>query len=613
MPFTIGKDDEVTALRWERFLVLLGARDVGDGEERVAAAWDDVDRQPTWAMWRCLFAGDPPPPAWRLVRTLALSHDMIDDERVARWIETGHLAAITTLRFASPALTAASVRRTCEALPGLRCIEVAAMLPVAGELQLAGAASVEEWRLIGYPDAAVAAWMEADVTREVRSLTVDQSQADGTSWWSSPRLAQLRELRLLRGTQGAEELAVLAGRLPATLAALHIGAHASAEALAPLLGRSFASLTHLALPSNGLADRHVEGAALLETEQLVHLDLSHNRIGDTALRAITPRLGALESLDLSATRVGDRGLDSIPATARLRALALGSTPRSPAGLAPLLERCGIGLRALRLPRSGADTAFVEALGASVRLPELELLDLSDCKLDGDGFVHLVTAADLPRLETLRLRGCPLGVCIVIDPPRVRALRELWVDDTQINFPESDVVFDPDALPHLELLHAIGNHFRPETAGVLARFGRQRPLRDLALERSVHWDSEELAPLIEAAAPGLVRLQLGNLPSHGGAIARALGAATFPHLVHLDARGFAHSPADITAIAANPTLTELTSLWLDGDSVEHVAPLAASPVLGRLELLVMYGVPSDEGHAALRRGAYHSPFTTALLG
>jgi hypothetical protein len=219
------------------------------------------------------------------------------------------------------------------------------------------------------------------------------------------------ELGLLRGTQDATAIAALVERLPETLLALSIAGHEVEGALAPVLGRTW--------------------------------------LGGATLRAQTERLGRLESLCLAGTQVDDRALEAIPASTRLASLDLSYTPCSGTGVRPLLERCGGGLRQLRLVQTRVDVEFVESLGAAVALPRLEMLDLTDCDLDGDALVHLAGAADLPRLETLRLSRCPLGMCIAVDPPRLGALRELWLDDTRIDVPEPAVLFDPEALPRLE--------------------------------------------------------------------------------------------------------------------------------------------------------------------
>jgi hypothetical protein len=124
-------DAEAAALGWERFLTRIGGRDVDPAEEAAAMAWSDGARRPTWAMWRCLFEGAAPPPAWALVRALEVMHDEIDDALLARWLDAGHLAGITELRLGGRGLTAASVARVCEQVPGLRRLDVRRLRPPA--------------------------------------------------------------------------------------------------------------------------------------------------------------------------------------------------------------------------------------------------------------------------------------------------------------------------------------------------------------------------------------------------------------------------------------------------------------------------------------------------
>jgi hypothetical protein len=602
------RSDDHGRLRWERFLTRIDSTAVVDEATRAASEWEDDQRVPSWPMLRSLLSGAPPPPAWGLVRSLELSRDIIDDALFARWIEAGVLDEITTLRFKSRMLTTASLVRACEALPRLRRVELRHLAPPR-DTRGRHSGRVTQWTLFGCDAIGVSTLLDSELSAAMDSLSIVMPQPGGEEWWTSERLGQLREFRLVNSALAASALTRLVELLPTGLESLAVTGHERADDLAPVLAAALPSLTRLDLSRNGLGDRALKGAAVIRTGRLERLDLSHNKIGNPTFTAAAEALASVKVLDASATRIGERSLEVLP-TSTLVAIALSDTDVAGPALS-MLTRCGSELETLVLQRAHVDQEFIEALGTRIALPRLGYLDLSYNELDGDAFVHLATRADLPRLETLKLTGCPLGVSVVAEPPKLERLRELWAEDTHFHVPEPAVLFDAERLPRVEVMRLGGHELGPETAATIADYARHARVLDIGMESSTHWEDDEFRALLPALAPTLLRADLGGNTPAQTAIVDALATQSWPRLLHLDIRDLSLTPDDVCAVVSNRSFENLSSLWLSCPTPEHVHALASSPLLAQLDELMIYGISADDGEPIII-GAPHYKATLEVL-
>jgi len=603
-PSRAGAEHEIRAQRWQRFLSAVADAEPTETDLAVAAAWDDHERVPAWRMVRRLLAGQVLPAAWRLVRCLTLSLDAIGADTLIRWADSGVLDGIRTLAVSSPSLTIAAVAHACARLPELRAVELWRVPISRDELRgLTSTSGVESWVLSGYDSDVIEAVLEHNLTLRLRSLAVTSSRTSPSPWWRSPRISTISEIELADYLVDAKQVADLLHCLPAGLRGFTMRKNPDPKTLRPVLEHSFDSLERLDLSYNQLSGQLLRGQ-LLQSPSLRHVDLSYNRIGDGAVSHLVGHTG-LESINLSGTRVTDAGLAALSGDTQLHRIDLSNTPCTSDGVAGLLASIGDGLRVLNLARTKIDRATVMRFGAELPLPNLELLDLSRSGIDGDGFVHLMTVAELPKLQTLVLTGCPIEVCVVLNPPRVRELRELWVDDTRIHIPEAGVLFDPEHLPHLESLRAGTNRFRAVSASNIAAFAARTPLVDIQLESSAYWGEDEFAAVVTACAPTLRRGHFGQNIAGLTAIARGFRDLRFPRLMELDVSSRALSSEELGWIADNDSLVELSSLKLDYQEPEDLQPLVDSPLLGTLQTLVVDGFDSDRAEQLLRASPHRS--------
>jgi hypothetical protein len=608
-PSRSGLEHEVRGLRWQRFLSRIGGGEPTEHDIAAAAAWDDQERLPAWAMLRRLLLGTALPAAWRLVRSVALSLEIIDDDMLIRWVDAGVLRDIRVLSIMSPSLTISAVAHACAHLPQLRTIELWRVDISRDRLRaLTGTSNVQHCVLSGYSGEVTREILDSDLTRDLRSLRVASPRAPAAPWWNSPRIAQLSGLGLAHYPIDATQVADLLRCLPAGLRGFAMSANPDPTALRPVVAHSFESLESLDLSHDQLSDRLLQGAGIMRSRSLRHLDLSYNRIADRALGGLgAPGHAGLESVNLSGTRVTEAGVAALSGHKRLSNVDVSSTACSSEGLSRWLASIGDELQVLKAAGTQIDSVAIRRFGGELRLPNLELLDLSSSEVDGDGFVHLVTAAELPKLQTLVLTGCRLEVCLVLNPPRVHALRELWVDDTRIHVPEAAVLFDPTHLPHLESLRAGSNLLRAASANDLAAFVARGSLTDLQLEDSTYWGEHEFATVLTACAPTLRRGYFGQNLSGLTAVARAFRELRFPRLMELDVTSRSMSRQEIGWLAGNTSLVELASLKLEYQEPEDLEPLSESPLLGTLQTLIVDGFDGGRAEQLLRSSPYHAPF------
>jgi uncharacterized protein YjbI with pentapeptide repeats len=540
-----------------------------------------------------------------MVRCVALSLDVIRDDSLIRWVDSGVLDGIRALVVTSPSLTISAVAHACACLPELRAVELWRVVIARDELRgLTGTSGVESWVLSGYDSDVIESVLEHDLTHKLRSLTVTSSRTLTSPWWRSPRVSEVSEIELVDYRVDASQVTDLLGCLPAGLRGFAMRKNPEAKALRPVLEHSFESLERLDLSYNQLSGQLLRGQ-VLQSRSLRHVDLSYNRLGDGVVSHLAGR-NSLESINLGGTRVTDAGLAALSGHKQLRHVDLSNTSCTSDGLAALLASVGDELQVLNVARTKINGATVMRFGAELKLPNLELLDLSRSGVDGDGFVHLMTAAQLPKLQTLVLTGCPLDVCLVLTPPCVRQLRELWVDDTRIHVPEASMLFDPEHLPHLESLRAGSNLFRAASATDIAAFAARTPLADIQLESSTYWGEQEFAAVVTACAPKLRRGYFGQNIAGVTVLARGFRDLRFPRLMELDVSSRPLSREELGWLAENDSLEELTWLKLEYQEPEDLQPLVDSPLLGTLQSLIVDGFDGDRAEQLLRASPHITP-------
>lgn len=202
---------------------------------------------------------------------------------------------------------------------------------------------------------------------QVVGLSIKDAALDQEGLTRIRALRGLRELSL-RGTalpQGAGAVLAHLSRLEALDLSGTGLQDRDAESVATLTRLRWLDLGYTIVSSAGLlALAGLRGRGGLR--RLVHLGLSHTRVGDQGLRALSsfPRL---ETLDLSGTRVTDAGLDALVTRQSLRSLDLRQASVTDLG-APLLGTL-VDLRVLLLPRHVSEVG-VHALDG---LSRLELL------------------------------------------------------------------------------------------------------------------------------------------------------------------------------------------------------------------------------------------------
>lgn len=195
---------------------------------------------------------------------------------------------------------------------------------------------------------------------------------------------------------------------------------------------------------------------------------------------------------------------------------------------------------------------------------------------------------------------------MLTPPRVRQLRELWVDDTRIHIPEASVLFDPEHLPHLASLRAGSNLFRAASATDIAAFAARTPLADIQLESSAYWGEHEFATVVTACAPKLRRGYFGQNIAGVTAIVRGFRDLRFPRLMELDVSSRSLSREELGWLAENDSPGELTWLKLEYQEAEDLQPLVDSPLLATLQSLIVDGFDGDRAEQLLRASPHITP-------
>lgn len=304
---------------------------------------------------------------------------------------------------------------------------------------------------------------------------------------------------------------------------------------------ALAEVTRLDLVGDGavLASSALDGAAL---RRLSSLGLKGTARVDASpvLGALVPKLGALESLTCSCRDLDPSGFSAIASARGLRALTLGGAVGEP-GLHAItaleaLERLDLfncyepklkpkdiaclaalkGLRSLRLSVAGLTKATLKEVA---KLSSLEELDLS--RNDGLADGALAHIGQLPRLQRLTLVGDLASVETARAIAGLSSLKELNLEGNQ-------------------KLGDEGARALATNQGLLRLNVRRCGLSPAGVEAI-------------GAITSLEDLDVGGIPGTG-AFASAL--PNLPRLRRLAAEHAAPNEADLRAMAALPSLSEL---------------------------------------------------------
>lgn len=324
-------------------------------------------------------------------------------------------------------------------------------------------------------------------------------------------LAQLRTLRLASyyrtraanlGVDGITDTG-LGYLLPLQLETLSLSSQAITDAgLAPLDGMT--TMRDLALP-NAITDAGL--ACLPALTRLERLAVRGCRgVTDAGLAHLAGK-AALHALDLAETGVSDAGLAHLAPLMALRTLLLAGTAVGDAGADALLPLRA--LEALDLAECAVSDAALAVAGAFPRLRKLNLANLRDNRLTGEGMAHLLP---LLQLEQLSVGGCRLNIAGLVYLGSQLGVRHLDVTSTHLTdnrleklrpFPNLDTLVLLDnpitdagisllaGLPALRRVYL--GYTEVSEQGVQA-LGKQRP--DLHIRRSpaiptVSWDADGL--------------------------------------------------------------------------------------------------------------------------
>lgn len=212
----------------------------------------------------------------------------------------------------------------------------------------------------------------------------------------------------------------------------------SYDNIAALLGSpSLRNLTELSLYRPPLNDAAF--AALLHNPALSgvrRLTLQGCALDASRVHALAaaPHLRALDDLHLADDPIGAAALDALlraPLCAALADLTLDDVGLdAESALALLALPAAQALGWLSLGGAGLGDEHVPALRAWGGLPRLHALHLDDNALTGAGLEALCEGGALATLESLSMKGCPLGP-LASFPDTLASLETLWLDGCQL--------------------------------------------------------------------------------------------------------------------------------------------------------------------------------------
>jgi uncharacterized protein (TIGR02996 family) len=332
----------------------------------------------------------------------------------------------------------------------------------------------------------------------------------------------------------------------------------------------------------------------------------------------SPLWGQLDVLDLSGAPLAQAGPDALPR-------ALASLPQR--------DR----LRELRLAGCGIGTAGAAAL-ASVRLPALERLDLSNNQLGDDGLAALLGGPLLSSVrhlglsnnsirerggvalaasawsgtpETLDLSGNALGpdtLEALADSPLLAGLRQLNLRGNFNAGTAARVLARSRHARRLEALSLAGCDLSDWAAAAFAGSECPPSLHELDLRDNLLDESSLIALLTASSTPGLQRLLLGHgqwtlrccLPGPSEELLRAYFAS--PRVSRVDELAISEamlSPELLAELADSPNLSGLSDVWLDRCEISDGGLRALAAGRYRLARLCLPGNQlTDAGAAAL---------------
>lgn len=391
---------------------------------------------------------------------------------------------------------------------------------------------------------------------------------------------------------------------------LLVGFAADAAALAGparVIGRLTSALSCLRLRAVEVGRRL--GERLADLDGVTDLRLVNCRLPAAGVSHVSALAGRLNRLDLGGLRGSSEGLRRVIGHPRqLEVLGLDGVSAGEDLLAGVMD-ANPGLRELSAVGSQLSAEQWAGLASRVRSSALDTVNLSHCALDdrlGEALVGerwravtlrrtgvgaktaegLLGGRDSNRLEFVDLEGCPVGR--LAGQWRVRpALEVLCLSGTGVELADPEQFFAASRLPALLDLDLGHNRLDDSAAHALAQALRHQTVRRLRLTDSPRWSPSRWAEIYRACAPTVVELTVGRDWSTQPEALAGLLESEFPVLTVLDL-GEGNVGADIVgALARLDRFPRLSTLHVSGNS-EIFSELAASPLIGRLEMLYAHG-------------------------
>jgi uncharacterized protein (TIGR02996 family) len=303
-------------------------------------------------------------------------------------------------------------------------LDVATVLDVSNQAEVRRLADTEVW-----------AWVESVGVNGVRW------GLPGLRRWLPDLLRETGRLTLSGIILGEAEAAVLAEADLPLLRELHMRPHGVAEAALGQLGRgSIAhrlrtlSLQSLSMERSRLAPDGAASLAAGSWDELRHLDLRGNRIGDAGAEALAGAewISRLSFLDVHTNEIGPRGI---------RALLTG--PRA------------VALGCVQLAGNPIGDEGAAVIAAAPTLAAVNTLSLSHCDIGPEGAAALASSTGVAHLAGLNLMANRIGdggAESLARSPHLKSLRELYLNDNRIGDAGARALAGS---PHLRGLKTLG--------------------------------------------------------------------------------------------------------------------------------------------------------------
>ncbi len=246
--------------------------------------------------------------------------------------------------------------------------------------------------------------------------------------------------------------------------------------------KAFPALLRLDLAQCNLARGRMAAIASAKGFSLAFLNLDRCAIGNEGATAIARAswTGSLQSLELQQNRISTAGVKALaesPKLANLRRLNLSANTPGIGGLralagSPHLARL-FELELFHIQENGRGALTAEhgrEFLATLNMPELRKLGMSDFPLGQAGATVLATHPKFANLSLLLLKKCQLGdpgAAALIAALHLQNLVELDLEANEIAT-GINALSSPDVLPHLAQCRLEANRIPTETASQLAQ-------------------------------------------------------------------------------------------------------------------------------------------------